>query len=423
MKPLLDIVGRHKRGEPVGVWSLCSAHPLVIEAAMHEANAHGAPLLIEATCNQVNQFGGYTGMRPADFVQFVHEIADRIGFPHQNLILGGDHLGPLVWSNEPAERAMANAKDLVVEYVRAGFEKIHLDCSMPCVGDSELPLEVISRRTADLAAAAEMAATNHNFTPRYSIGSEVPPAGGAKAGEEHLVVTDSVNAAETIDLTHRAFSAQGLESAWEQVIALVVQPGVDFGDETIHDYDRASAADLARFIEMVPGFVYEAHSTDYQTQEALREMVEDHFAILKVGPGLTYAFREAIFALAEMENILIPADRVSHIQEALEKAMLDNPSHWQKHYAGSPEKQKFARFFSFSDRIRYYWPVPGVQAAFEHLMANLEEHQPLPHSLVSQYLPRQYEQIRDERLENHPRALLMGRVQDVLEVYRIACEG
>jgi D-tagatose-1,6-bisphosphate aldolase subunit GatZ/KbaZ len=380
-------------------------------------------VLIEATCNQVNQFGGYTGMRPADFVQFVHEIADRIGFPRQNLILGGDHLGPLVWANEPAERAMAKAKDLVMEYVRAGFEKIHLDCSMHCAGDSELLLEVISRRTAELAAAAEIAATERNFTPRYSIGSEVPPAGGARAGEDYLVVTDSVNAAETIDLTHRAFSAQGLESAWERVIALVVQPGVDFGDEIIHDYDRPAAAGLTRFIETVPGLVYEAHSTDYQTQEALREMVEDHFAILKVGPGLTYAFREAVFALAEMETVLVAKSESSHIQEALDTAMLDNPSHWQKHYAGSPEKQKFARFFSFSDRIRYYWPVPSVQAAFERLMANLGKHRPLPLSLVSQYLPRQYEQIRDGRLENQPRALLLERVQDVLEEYRIACRG
>ncbi len=81
MKPLLDIVARHKRGQAVGIYSLCSAHPWVIEAAMHEAKASASPLLIEATCNQVNQFGGYTGMTPAGFRRFVETIAERAAFP------------------------------------------------------------------------------------------------------------------------------------------------------------------------------------------------------------------------------------------------------------------------------------------------------------------------------------------------------
>jgi tagatose-1,6-bisphosphate aldolase non-catalytic subunit AgaZ/GatZ len=35
-------------------------------------------VLIEATCNQVNQDGGYTGMTPADFRRFVEDIAARV---------------------------------------------------------------------------------------------------------------------------------------------------------------------------------------------------------------------------------------------------------------------------------------------------------------------------------------------------------
>src|SRR6185503_17608262 len=88
VKALLDIVARHKRGERVGVYSLCSAHPQVVECALREARARAAPLLIEATSNQVNQFGGYTGMRPADFRRFVHDIAARVGFPVHLLWLG-----------------------------------------------------------------------------------------------------------------------------------------------------------------------------------------------------------------------------------------------------------------------------------------------------------------------------------------------
>ena len=402
-------------GAASGIPSVCSAHPLVLEAALRDGLARGTPVLIEATCNQVNQSGGYTGMTPADFVQYVGRIADGLGFPRRDLILGGDHLGPLVWAAEPAASALQKAGELVRAYALAGFTKIHLDCSMPCADDRELPVELVAQRAAGLARLAEQAAPG---SLRYVIGSEVPPAGGARAGEEQLVVTDPDQAAETIELTRRAFFALGLEPAWERVMALVVQPGVEFGDAAVHEYRRSAAHGLARFIESQPGLVYEAHSTDYQTRAALRALVEDHFGILKVGPALTFAFREAVFALAAMEDILCEAP--SRIRETLEVAMLTNPQHWKKHYSGDARTQKLARSFSFSDRIRYYWNTPSAQLAFAHLMANLEGKN-LPLSLLSQYLPEQYEKIRAGALKNQPRDLLLDRVTGVLSDYAYAC--
>jgi D-tagatose-1,6-bisphosphate aldolase subunit GatZ/KbaZ len=315
---------------------------------------------------------------------------------------------------------MDKAKALLRDYALAGFGKIHLDCSVPCADDRELPVEVIARRAAELAAVAEAACAGVGLPlPRYVIGTEVPSAGGAKAGGDQMQITTPESAAETIEVTRRAFCDAGLESAWGRVIALVVQPGIEFGDAFIHEYDRAAAAGLVRFIKTVPGLVYEAHSTDYQTRESLRALVEDHFAILKVGPGLTFAFREAVFALAEMEQAIVEGE-ASHIRETLEAAMLANPLHWQKHYAGTPEQQRFARQYSFSDRIRYYWAVPEVQKAFSRLLSNFDN-QPLPLALLSQYLPVQYSHIRENRLPNRAREILLDRVMEVLEDYRFAC--
>jgi len=414
------IVTAQKYGEARGVTSVCSAHPFVLEAALRHGLEHKTPVLIEATCNQVNQYGGYTGMTPADFVRLVEEIAGRMDFQPSALLLGGDHLGPLVWSNEPAEAAMEKAKRLVRDYALAGFGKIHLDCSVPCADDRDLPVETVARRAAELAAVADTACAAAGLPlPHYVIGSEVPPAGGAKAAEHVLTITDPAEAARTIELTRQAFAGRGLGSAWERVSALVVQPGVEFGDKTIYEYDRAAAAGLARFIETVPGLIYEAHSTDYQTRPALRMLVEDHFGILKVGPGLTFAFRQAVFALAEMEEILVEHGP-SRIREILEMRMQANPAHWQKHYDGSPRQQQISRFYSFSDRIRYYWTDPEVQKAFEKLMTNLGDAR-LPLSLLSEFLPRQYEKIRSRELRNHPRALLLSGVGDVLDDYAFAC--
>lgn len=411
-----EIVRAQKRGEARGTPSLCSAHPWVLKAAMRGEG----PVLIESTCNQVNQFGGYTGMTPVDFFRFVRNIAAENGLPAERLILGGDHLGPSVWQNEPAASAMQKSADMVRAYVQAGYTKIHLDASMRLRDDNpSCPLdeELAACRTAWLANVAESACSDlgQDCKPRYVIGTEVPVPGGATAHEDHIQVTMVEDARRTLEVTRRAFLHEGLEAAWDRVIALVVQPGVEFGGDFVLDYNPEAAHNLARFSEMTP-FVYETHSTDYQSRDNLRSLVRDHFAILKVGPALTFAFREAVFALAMMENEFVSAGRRSNLVEVLEEVMTRQPEHWQKYYRGDETAQRLARKFSLSDRIRYYWGNPQVQFALGRLLQNLGG-KTLPLALVSQYAPGQWERIRSGQIDNTPEAIILDKVNTVLEEY------
>ena len=426
--PLSEIVLAQKQGEPRGITSICSANPFVIEASLRHALAGDGPVLIESTSNQVNQYGGYTGMTPADFVAFVHGIADAIGLPRERVILGGDHLGPNPWQGEPAVRAMDKARVLVRDCVLAGYEKIHLDASMKCVDDDpDRPLDetISAQRAADMALVAEEAFRqmgSGGLAPRYIIGTEVPIPGGAQETEETISATPTAEVAETIEITRLAFAERGLEAAWERVIAVVVQPGVEFGDASLFAYDHQAALDLSRFIESYGHLVYEAHSTDYQTPEALREMVTDHFAILKVGPALTFALREAVFALAAMEEEWLrdkTGVELSRVREVLEDAMLANPVHWRNHYHGDAGEQRFARKYSFSDRSRYYWPVPEVQSALARLLDNLEAN-PIPLTTLSQFMPEQYREVRQGRLANQPQAIIQSKITSVLDDYAYA---
>jgi D-tagatose-1,6-bisphosphate aldolase subunit GatZ/KbaZ len=419
--PLDEIIQLQKQGEGIGIPSICSAHPWILKAAMQLGNSQ---LLIESTCNQVNQFGGYTGMTPQDFAAYVHRLADKNNFPVGQLILGGDHLGPSVWHREPAVQAMHKSEDLVQACVRAGYTKIHLDASMK-LGDDDparpLDVELAARRTAQLVKAAESVCmiTDDRCDLRYIIGSEVPPPGGATEHEEGISVTRVVDVSRMLEVTHAEFLRQGLESAWERVIALVVQPGMEFGDDFVLDYHSSAAQDLKCFSETTP-FVYEAHSTDYQTPDRLRNLVRDHFAILKVGPAMTFAFREAIFALTLIENELVPSPQRSRLVERLDEAMLRKPAYWAGHYRGTEQEMAFARKFSLSDRIRYYWTQPDVQSACTILLQNMGA-QPLPLSLLSQYFPRQYPPIREGRLENSAPVILTESVSLVLRDYDHAC--
>jgi D-tagatose-1,6-bisphosphate aldolase subunit GatZ/KbaZ len=417
MDNLLDqIVRAQKSGESCGIASICSAHPWVLEAALRG----NRPVLIESTCNQVNQFGGYTGMTPADFVSFVQNIAGQNGFPKEQLLLGGDHLGPSPWQEEPAGSAMVKASEMVQHYIRAGFTKIHLDTSMRLADDPPGPLSpyIAAQRTAKLALVSEGAILNKAGSPRYVIGTEVPVPGGAREHEDRVSVTTMDDARCTLDLTKAAFMEAGLEQAWERVIAMVVQPGVEFGDDFVLDYNSAAAGDLARFSEKTP-LVYEAHSTDYQKRENLLALVRDHFAILKVGPALTFAYREAVFALALMENEWIPVGKRSNLVQVLEDVMLGKPEYWQNYYHGDEAAQQMARKFSRSDRIRYYWSIPQVQVAFERLLQNLRG-KTLPLALVSQYAPLQLEKIRSGEIGNAPEAVIFDKINSVLAGYIFA---
>ena len=364
---------------------------------MKQARTDGTAVLIESTSNQVDQFGGYTGMTPDRFVTFVGEVAKRVGLPPQRIILGGDHLGPNSWQKEPAMEAMRKARDLVAACVTAGYTKIHLDASMrlgddPGDAHTPPPSDVVAARAADLCAVAEQSAKKAAVKPVYVIGTEVPIPGGAQEALHALQATRVADAGQTIQLARDAFRVRGLDAAWDRVVALVVQPAVEFGDATVVDYDRAKARPLAAFLKKRGGMVYEAHSTDYQPREALRQMVEDGFAILKVGPQLTYAFREALFALEalEVEWLKHRSDvTLSGLRDTLEHVMMAHPGHWQKHYHGDAAAQHYARMYSYSDRSRYYWPNDELQLSLERLILNLTVN-PVPMTLISQYMPAQY---------------------------------
>jgi len=337
----LEIVANNKKIGAKGIYSVCSAHAAVLEACFMQAREDGSILLIESTSNQVDQEGGYTGMKPVDFVGYVNSIANRIGFPKEMIILGGDHLGPNKWQVLPASEAMNHAKVLVEEYVKAGFQKIHLDTSMFCAddpGDRKKPLsdEIVASRAAILCRAAEDAWMDFcpgDPQPVYVIGTEVPPPGGAKEEEEIIIPTKPDDAVRTIEVTRQSFVDAGLADAWERVVAVVVQPGVEYGDDIIFKYNRALAAKLSSKITEYDKLVYEAHSTDYQTETGLRSLVEDHFCILKVGPWLTFAYREALFALESMEIEMMGAgnDDLSRLRDTMDLLMLQDPKHWKKY--------------------------------------------------------------------------------------------
>lgn len=431
--PLKQIVVQQKAGNPVGIYSACSANIYVIEAVLKRAKVDNHPVLIESTANQVDQFGGYTGMKPVDFRNFVHEIADRIGFDKKRIFLGGDHLGPLTWTHLNESEAMANAEELIRCYVGAGFTKIHIDTSMKVADDdpnTRLSDETISRRGARLAKVAEetyqalLKQDPEAVRPVYIVGSEVPIPGGATGAtvDAGVQVTKVEDFKATVSAFEKAFNDLGLQETWKDVIAVVVQPGVEEKDAGCTEYDRSKATELMAAIKEYPNLVFEGHSTDYQTKFKLRELVEDGVGVLKVGPGLTFAMREGLFALAHIEEEAFMGTDVktSRFIDVLEEVMLEKPDKWAKYYTGDENELRIKRKYSFSDRCRYYLPNPRVQEAIDIMMKNLRSLGGVPLNLMSQYMPIQYTKVRIGELENDPEELVRDRVINTIDEYLFA---
>lgn len=425
--PIQQMMENRRQGIKCGIPSYCSANELVLETALRRAKAQNTPVLIEATANQVNQFGGYTGMLPKDFYQMVLKMAEEIGVPEHQIILAGDHLGPLTWQNLPEKEAMENSIELVYQYTRAGFTKIHLDTSMKVADDPEglLSTETIARRGAILYKAAmkgyeELQAEKPEAVrPVFVVGSEVPIPGGAQEAEDTLAVTSPDAFRDTVATYRRVWKDEGVEDGMKDVVAVVVQPGVEFGDDQVFLYDHNAAAELCAALGEFPEVCFEGHSTDYQSAECLKAMVQDGIAILKVGPALTYGLREALFALSFMERELVPEEKQAHFIETLEKVMLDNPGNWKKHYHGDEQQLALARKYSFSDRCRYYIGQPEVVASMNKLFENLKEY-PVPMNMLHQYMPVSYVKVRDGLLPLDPKELAMDGVANFMEDYEYA---
>lgn len=380
-----SLINRNRSADPVGLPCFCTANEQVLRSIFQQAQVHEVPVVVEATCNQVNQDGGYTGMKAADFRNWIGSLTEEFKVAPDSIILGGDHLGPNPWRHLSATEAMKKAEVLVRDYAAAGFRKIHLDASMACGDESTPSFELVAERAARLCKVAE------NHSPHaddlmYVIGTEVPIPGGETDDMDELSVTSVDRFSDTINTHREAFEKEGLSHVWPKIVSVVTQPGVDFSHAAVHRFEPDKALDLAAAVERIENMTFEAHSTDYQPSEALAELVDQHFFFLKVGPELTFRMREAVFALACIEELLVTEHEKSGLIQIIDHAMSENSEHWTPYYQGDAEDINLLRHFSYSDRIRYYWAVPEVKGALEKLFSNLAKRK-IPETIVSQYFP------------------------------------
>ncbi|MGL5253605.1 MAG: class II D-tagatose-bisphosphate aldolase non-catalytic subunit [Brevinema sp.] len=418
-----EIISTNRKQGHEALICICSAHKDVIKAAFSYLKKNPtARFSIESTVQQVNQDGGYTGMKPADFAKMVRDIAGEYGISEDSYVLAGDHLGPNVWKKLPSAQAMEKSLILIQEYVKAGYTKLHIDPSMACADDTTpLSVENIALRTAEMIKVAEETASKlfgNSDSLFYIVGTEVPVPGGAQEFEDHVMVTPLSEVDATISIINKHLVDKGLDHVWQRVHGLVVQPGVEFGDEFVAPYTKNQASGLFKALEHHPQMVFEAHSTDYQTQTGLKDLVNDHFAILKVGPELTFAWREALLALDMIDKERNPNHK--SLRALIEKEMVTHPNYWKDYYQDTEAELGYKRIFSLSDRIRYYWASPILTEAVATAISQWDSN--LNYAMISQYLPWVLD-VTDQRSNFSAQDILILSVERIINKYYQATRG
>lgn len=344
-----------------GIPSFCTANFDVIEIIFKFAKINRFPILLESTSNQVNQDGGYTGLKPKNFKNKIYKIASEYRIKKQKLFLGGDHLGPLPWKRLKENKAMENAKELVKQYINAGFKKIHLDTAILCLNQKKISREEVVSRCTKLIKNIPKKKLNSIF---FVVGTEVPAAGG---GDNVKPIVTKMNNIKKDYLSYRKFISKFL-SRKKQTFGLVIDPGIGFQNRTLTKSNFNKINQKKNF-SLKNNFIFEAHSSDYQSLADLKKLCNKNFKFLKVGPELTYFFMRAILLMEKVErNIFF---KNSNLKEVLLLQMDKNKKYWYKYYSKTKYDTEFLKLHSLLDRARYYWDNKKVRQSKKILFKNI----------------------------------------------------
>ena len=387
--------------------SFCSSNFDVLKSIMIFAKYQNFPVLIESTSNQVNQYGGYSGLKPFQFEKKIRRLAKFIKLNNKSLMIGGDHLGPLPWKDLDEATAMKNSKKLVKDCLKAKYEKIHIDTAIICRGEKKIDRHTVIQRCDEILSVFSKKDFDNVF---LVIGTEVPFAGGGHAIKSSPTTFESIK--EEIDLYSTILKKK-------KKFALVIEPGIGFGNFSVIQAKLKNFGKRLIFSKK-NNFVYEAHSSDYQKISSLKKLVKNNFKFLKIGPELTYFYAKSIFKMEEFEKKSYK-NNFSNIKNIILKEMKNNNSYWIDYYKAKKKKLDNLKFNSYLDRLRYYWSSKNILNSKKKLFININKINKKKFIRYTDF--KEKDLILKEKLKlNNSEFIIYKSIEPILKRYYSACK-
>ena len=369
--------------------SFCTSNVDALNSILYFCKINKLPCLIECTSNQVNQDGGYTNKTPKLFINEIFKMQKKINFDKKKLFLGGDHLGPLPWKNNNSHTAIKNSVKLIDSFLKEKFCKIHIDTSIKCKNDKHIDNDIIFNRTNQILRNP---AIFKKIKDRFIIiGTEVPLSG---SGDSKKIIKTSKQQINNESLRFKKIlKSIGLKNNF---FGLVIEPGMRYMHSSITQPNFKDFKEKRR-ISIKNNFVFEAHSTDYQSLKTLKQLVKNNFKYLKVGPEITFNYSRSLFFMQNLEKKIVKK-KCSNLKAKILSTMLDNSKHWKEYY-----KRKDKKLFLDSklDRLRYYLNSKKVVNSINLLKKNVNKlDKKIIYPLINQDLKKDFIFYSKKKLSN-----------------------
>lgn len=286
-----------KKNRKVTLLAINPMSRFIVRSTLELAKEYRFPVIFIATRNQVETKelgGGY--ILAWDQEQFVEEIRDfchRIGFMGP-LFICRDHGGPWLQDDElqknlPEREAMERAKASFLADILAGFNMLHVDCTVDPHFEGYVPLEIVTKRTVEIIEYIEKGRKKEGIEKiGYEVGAE-KTAGGltdSKAFEEFLKNL-------TQELDDRNLPRPDL---------IVGQTGTLIKmQKNVGGFNPHTAKNLAA-IAQKHGIGFKEHNADFLEDEVLRLHPDLGITVANTGPEFNIVEIKTYLKLGNMEK-------------------------------------------------------------------------------------------------------------------------
>lgn len=350
------------------LFAACPNSTAVIKAAFRAAKRNNAPIYFAATLNQIDCDGGYTGMRPDEFVKLVRMEAAAVNFDGI-YIVAIDHGGPWLKDKQRTEKwsteaAMDGVKRSFEAALLAGYDLIHVDPTVDInvPAGQTIDIRLVAARTVELIRHCETFRRAKGLPEiSYEVGTE----------EVHGGLADERTFDTSIAELKAGLAREGLSDIWPCFI--VGKVGTDLHTTL---FDTEVARSLTAKVRPLGSYI-KGHYTDGVSNP--QDYPLCGMGAANVGPEFTMSEYDGLAELERTEQKLLAEGRIamrSRITETLER-LVEASGRWKKWLLPAEEGSAFGalsaerRTWLVKTGCRYIWQEPEALVARQRLYDNL----------------------------------------------------
>ncbi|MFH1553146.1 MAG: class II D-tagatose-bisphosphate aldolase, non-catalytic subunit [Candidatus Omnitrophota bacterium] len=296
-KVIDKVRAQEAKGGKALLLGVCPMSANIIKAYFEVSVEKGLIPTFIATPRQVEVGGGYIGLDQYEFVEHLHNVARGVRYDGP-ILIERDHGGPYKnprYKDLSVEEAVKKAKETYRADIKAGFNILHIDCSLlnkDRIGRTVTPAD-IAEYTAELIADCE----------NYRRKDKLPPVAYEIGSDDFVNGLRDIKALERFLMSLRSrLNNRNMGYVWNNILYLVVDTGTKLEAGRQAGKFKAEDAEAYKKLAAKYGLLLKQHSLDYLNDEDLETVAATGIMAVNIGPEFSKAEYEALEKLEQEVN-------------------------------------------------------------------------------------------------------------------------